>query len=72
MSRIKDRANSQGAYDALGRVLGVMHSTNAISVLNFGEKEGSRCRLSWAERREGDRKARLGVLQEASSKAKES
>jgi hypothetical protein len=49
-----------------------MHNTNAVLVLNFGEKEGSRGRLSWAERREGNREARLGVLQEASSKAKES
>jgi hypothetical protein len=49
-----------------------MHNASVVLALNFGEKEGSRGRLSWAERREGNRKARLGVLQEAPSKAKES
>ena len=29
---------------------------------NFGKKEGSRCRCSWTERWEGDRKARFGIL----------
>ena len=56
----------------LGRGPAVMHNASVVLVLNFGEKEGSRGRLSWAERREGDREARLGVLQKTSSKAKES
>jgi hypothetical protein len=50
----------------------MMHNTKAVSVSNFGEKEGSRGRISWAERREGDRKARFGILQETPSEAKES
>jgi len=65
-------ASPERAVGVLGRALTVMHNSHVVSVLNFGKKERSRCRLSWAERREGDRKARLGVLQEAPSKAKES
>jgi hypothetical protein len=56
----------------LGRPLTLMHNTVVVSFLTFGEKEGSCGRHSWAERREGDCEARLGVLQEAPSKAKES
>ena len=56
----------------LGRVHTVMHNTEVVSPLSFGEKEESRGRQSWAERREGNREARLGVLQETPSKAKES
>jgi len=60
--------------DRIGSVvrLTLMHNTNVVSFPTFGEKEGSRGRQSWAERREGDREARLGVLQETPGKAKES
>jgi len=49
-----------------------MHNINVVAFLNIGEEEGSRGRRSWAERWEGDREARLGVLQEATGKAQES
>jgi hypothetical protein len=49
-----------------------MHNTFVVLFLRFGEKEGSRGRQSWAERREGDCEARLGVFQEAPSEAEES
>jgi len=49
-----------------------MHNTIAVLLLSCGEKEGPRGRQSWAERREGDCKARLGVLQEAPGKAEDS
>ena len=49
-----------------------MHNRFPVLFLSFGEKEGSRGRQSWAERREGDREARLGVLQEAPSEAEKS
>jgi hypothetical protein len=57
---------------ALGRVLSVMHNSKEASLFSFGEKEGSRGRQSWAERREGNREARLGVFQETPGKAKKS
>jgi hypothetical protein len=60
------------AVAGLGRVHSVMHNTEVVSLLSFGEKEGSRGRQSWAERREGNREAWLGVLQETPGKAKES
>jgi hypothetical protein len=63
---------SRDVVRRLGRASTVMHNTRVVSLLSFGEKEGSRGRQSWAERREGDREARLGILQEAPSKAKES
>jgi len=56
----------------LGEPLRLMHNTVVVLLLSFGEKEGSRGRQSWSERREGDCKARLGVLQEAPGKAEES
>jgi hypothetical protein len=40
----------------------VMHNMHVLTFWNFGEKERSRRRRSWAERWEGDRKARLRVL----------
>jgi hypothetical protein len=49
-----------------------MHNSNVVSLLSFGEEEGSRGRHSWAERREGNRKAWLGVLQETPGKAETS
>jgi hypothetical protein len=60
------------AVAGLWRVLVVMHNGKVASLKSFGEKEGSRCRQSWAERREGNREARLGVFQETPGKAKES
>ena len=62
----------QAAAGKLGRLLRLMHNSFVVLILSFGEKEGSRGRQSWAERREGDCEARLGVLQEAPSKAEES
>jgi hypothetical protein len=50
-----------------GRVATVVHNTNVVLLANFGEKERSRCRRSWAKRREGDREARFRVLQETPS-----
>jgi hypothetical protein len=49
-----------------------MHNGFLVCFLSFGEKEGSRGRQSWAERREGDCEARLGVFQEAPSEAEKS
>ena len=62
----------QAAIGEFGRLLRVMHNVFVVLYPRFGEKEGSRGRQSWAERWEGDCEARLGVLQEAPSKAEES
>ena len=70
--RRRSQSVLQSAVAGLGRVHTVMHNSEVVSLLSFGEKEEPRGRQSWAERREGNREARLGVLQETPSKAKES
>ena len=70
--RMAALSNLLVAIGKRGTPFGPVHSTIAVSLLSFAEKEKSRGRQSWAERREGDCEARLGVLQEAPSKAEES